>query len=44
MVSLVIVSHSARLAQGVAEMARAVGALSKVTEQCVACHAAYRAH
>lgn len=23
---------------------RAVGALSKVTEQCVACHAAYRAH
>jgi hypothetical protein len=25
-------------------VARAVGALSKVTEQCVACHAAYRAH
>lgn len=24
--------------------ARAVGALAKVTEQCVACHAAYRAH
>jgi hypothetical protein len=23
---------------------RAVGALSKITEQCVACHAAYRAH
>jgi len=25
-------------------LSRAVGALSKVTEQCVACHAAYRAH
>ena len=25
-------------------VARAVGSLSKVTEQCVACHAAYRAH
>ena len=25
-------------------VARAVAALSKVTEQCVACHAAYRAH
>jgi hypothetical protein len=25
-------------------VARAVGFLSKVTEQCVACHAAYRAH
>jgi hypothetical protein len=25
-------------------VARAVGALSQVTEQCVACHAAYRAH
>jgi hypothetical protein len=25
-------------------VARAVGALSKVTEQCVACHATYRAH
>jgi len=25
-------------------LARAVDALSKVTEQCVACHAAYRAH
>lgn len=24
--------------------ARAVGALAKVTEQCVACHAAYRVH
>jgi hypothetical protein len=24
--------------------ARAIGALSKVTEQCVACHAAFRAH
>ena len=23
---------------------RAIGALSRVTEQCVACHAAYRAH
>ena len=23
---------------------RAVAALSKITEQCVACHAAYRAH
>jgi hypothetical protein len=27
-----------------ANVARAVGALSSVTEQCVACHAAYRAH
>ena len=25
-------------------VSRAVGALSRVTEQCVACHAAYRAH
>lgn len=25
-------------------VARAIGALSKVTEQCVACHAAYRVH
>lgn len=25
-------------------MARAVGALSRLTEQCVACHAAYRVH
>jgi hypothetical protein len=25
-------------------VARAIAALSKVTEQCVACHAAYRAH
>ena len=25
-------------------LSRAVGALSKVTEQCVACHAAYHAH
>jgi hypothetical protein len=24
--------------------AKAIGALAKVTEQCVACHAAYRAH
>ena len=24
--------------------AKAIGALSRVTEQCVACHAAYRAH
>lgn len=27
-----------------ADVSRAVGALSRVTEQCVACHAAYRAH
>jgi hypothetical protein len=25
-------------------VSRALGALSKITEQCVACHAAYRAH
>lgn len=25
-------------------MKRAVGALAKITQQCVACHAAYRAH
>jgi hypothetical protein len=25
-------------------VAKAIGALSKVTEQCVACHAAFRAH
>ena len=25
-------------------VSRAVGALSRITEQCVACHAAYRAH
>ena len=26
------------------KVAKAIGALSKVTEQCVACHAAFRAH
>lgn len=26
------------------DVGKAIGALSKVTEQCVACHAAYRAH
>ena len=40
-------SQFARVAQEAGatdNVASAVGALAKVTEQCVACHAAYRAH
>jgi len=34
----------AQEAGAVGNAGQAIGALSKVTEQCVACHAAYRAH